>query len=408
MMNFNIKSIFYAALIIFSLNSCNQEKTDKNGQKSAENAKNNLENQEEKAGLEGQKLHLSQQKFEAMGLKVDSLPKKNLSGFVEANGQLEVPPQNEAAITAIIGANVTDIKVIEGDKVKKGTVLAYLSHPDLIKLQTDYSNAYHKMGYLEKEYKRQKRLYEAEVASGREFQQTEADYRSAKGMVSGIESQLRLFGVNLNRIRDGHIYNQVPVVSPIEGFVEKVNVKLGQFVPQQKELFEIINTHHVHADLMVFEKDVSKIKVGQTVEFQIESLPGSNLKATIFSIGKTFEKNPKAVHVHADIENKQNNLFPGMYLNGKILTSENEVTALPEEAIITDNGEKYIFTAQKITENEEEKWEIRPLLIRTGQENDGWVEIKLLQALNKGGKVVWNEAYYLISELKKGETGHSH
>ena len=32
------------------------------------------------------------------------------------NGTLEVPPQNEAAITSVIGANVTSIKVIEGDK----------------------------------------------------------------------------------------------------------------------------------------------------------------------------------------------------------------------------------------------------------------------------------------------------
>lgn len=79
-----------------------------------------------------------------MGLKVVSLPVKSLSGYIMANGELEVPPQNEAAITAIIGANITRIEVIEGDKVSKGQILGYLSHQDLIKLQTDYSNAFHK------------------------------------------------------------------------------------------------------------------------------------------------------------------------------------------------------------------------------------------------------------------------
>ena len=49
-------------------------------------------------------------------------------------GNLEVPPQNEATVTAIVGSNVTLIKVIEGDKVSKGQVLAYLSHPNLIKI----------------------------------------------------------------------------------------------------------------------------------------------------------------------------------------------------------------------------------------------------------------------------------
>lgn len=247
------------------------------------------------------------------------------------------------------------------------------------------------------------------------FQQTESEYRSTKAQVKGIEAQLQMFGVNLNRIRNGNIYEQVPLVSPIKGYVEKVNVKLGQFVPQEKELFEIINTEHVHADLMVFEKDVAKVRVGQTVEFSIESMPDTRFMAKIFSVGKTFEQDPKAVHVHADIEDKvlhavenKNRLVPGMYLNGKILTSENKVTALPEEAIITEKGAKYMFAAKTITEAGEEKWEHRPVKIMTGEEDDGWIEVKLLQALNNDEKLVLNNTYYLISEMKKGETGHSH
>lgn len=409
-MNSKIKPILYIALIVFSLSACKQEKSgnEQGDHNETASAENSGENQEKTAGLEGKKLHLPQQKFEAMGLKVDSLPTKSLTGLVQANGQLEVPPQNEAAITAIIGANVTSIKVIEGDKVSKGSVLAYLSHPDLIKLQTDYSNAYNRMNFLQKEYNRQKRLYEAEVASGRKFQETESEYNSMKGMVNGLESQLRLLRLNLDRLRNGNVYSQVPVVSPINGYVEKVNIKIGQFVQQQTEMFEIVNTDHIHADLMIFEKDVSKVKEGQTVEFNIESLPDSDLSAKIYSVGKTFEQNPKAVHVHAEIENKQGNLFPGMYLTGKIATSENKVTALPEEAIITEDGEPYIFTAKKVTEGGEEEWELSPLKVVTGQEDDGWVEIKLLQPLQSGEKVVWNKAYYLISEMKKGETEHGH
>ncbi len=407
-MNFNIKSIFYTALIVFSLSACKQEKAGENDQNETKIAINSGKHQEESAGLEGKKLHLPQQKFNVMGLKVDSLPTKNLTGIVEANGQLEVPPQNEAAVTAIIGANVTSIKVIEGDKVSIGSILGYLSHPDLIRLQTDYSNAYNRMNYLEKEYSRQKRLYEAEVASGRKFQETQSEYNTMKGMVNGLESQLQLLRLNLDRIKNGNVYNQVPVVSPIKGYVEEVNIKIGQFVQPQTEMFEIVNTEHVHADLMVFEKDVSKVKEGQTVQLNIESLPDLNLSAKIYSVGKTFEENPKAVHVHAEIQNKQGNLIPGMYLTGKIATSENKVTALPEEAIITENGEKYIFTAKKVKEGGEEKWELRPLKVVTGQEADGWVAIKLLQPLQSGEKVVWNKAYYLISEMKKGETEHGH
>lgn len=404
-----IKTILYPALLLGVLISCKQEElsTEKESQNQTETVENNGGN-EENQGLENQKLHVSQQKLETLELKIDSLPMKSLAGIVKANGQLEVPPQNEAAITAIIGANVTSIKVIEGDKVKKGSVLGYLSHPDLIKLQIDYSSAYNQMNFLEKEYNRQQRLYEAEVASGRKFQETESQYNSSKGLVKGLESQLRLLHLNLDRIKNGNVYNQVPIVSPIDGYVESVNIKIGQFVQQHIEMFEIINTEHVHADLMVFEKDVSKVKEGQRVQFEIESMPDSHLTATIYSVGKTFEEGPKAVHVHAEIENKQGDLIPGMYLSAKIVTSENSVPALPEEALITENGQSYIFTAKKVTENSKEKWEISPLKVVAGQKYDGWVEIKLLQPLEKETKFVWNKAYYLIAELKKGENEHSH
>ncbi|UJH91904.1 hypothetical protein LZ575_04455 [Antarcticibacterium sp. 1MA-6-2] len=44
----------------------------------------------------------------------------------------------------------------------------------------------------------------------------------------------------------------------------------------------------------------------------------------------------------------------------------------------------------------------------TGEENEGWVEIKLLEPLPEGAKVAWNNAYYLIAEMKKSQTSHGH
>ena len=62
---------------------------------------------------------ISTLQFESLDMKVGKLPLRNITTYVEANGQLEVPPQNEASVTAIIGANVKSIEVIEGDKVKE-------------------------------------------------------------------------------------------------------------------------------------------------------------------------------------------------------------------------------------------------------------------------------------------------
>lgn len=354
-----------------------------------------------------EKVRLTAQQCKSLGMKTDTLPKRNFTTYVEANGQLEVPPQNKAAVTAIIGANITRIEVIEGDRVEKGEILAYLSHPDLVQLQTNYANSWSRLQYLKKEYKRQQELYQEKVNAGKAFQQTEADYQSSKNTVQGYEAQLSLMNLNIHQIRQGHIYQQIPVLSPIEGYIQKVKVKTGQYATPQKTLFEIVNLHHIHADLMVFEKDIHKVKEGQKVRFTTSSLP-NEMNAFIYAVGKSFEKEPKAIHTHAEIENKEGLLIPGMYIRGRILTDDKESFALPESGVVREGDQQYIFTATKERHDNKDVWAFQPMEVKTGITYDDWVEIKLLHQPEKGTSFAWNNAYYIMAEMKKGEGGHSH
>lgn len=390
-------TLFIALLLLFT--ACKVDEVD------SLNAENTALVQDAEEGEENA-AHLSELKFNSLGIKVDTLTRRALSGLIKANGTLEVPPQHEATVTAILGANITSIEVIEGDEVAKNQVLAYLSHPNLANLQTQYVRTYEQMLYLEKEYARQKRLYEGEVGSGKDFQETEANYKATVAEAKGYEAQLKQLNLSVNRIRSGNIYEQVPVVSPIQGFIEGIEIQIGQFVDPQTELFMIVNNEHIHADLMVFEKDIYKVKKGQKVSFTVQSVPNGRLTGRIFSVGKQFEQNPKAVHVHAEIDQKENFLIPGMYINGSIYTSETEVLALPETAIIEDEGLTYMFSAEEHQENGETEWEFTPIEIKTGIIDEGWVEVKLLEPLPAGTKVALNSAYSLIAEMKKGETGH--
>lgn len=351
-------------------------------------------------------VHLSELKFNSLGMKLDPLSLRFLSESVEANGQLEVPPQHEASVTAVLGGNIGSIEVIEGDQVSKNQTLAFLSHPNLTKVQTEYVRLYQRMLFLDQEFQRQTRLYDEEVGSGQTYQQTKAEYESVKAEVKGYEAQLNQLNLNVEQIQDGDIYSSVPVVSPIDGYIEKVQIQIGQYVDPQTIMFEIVDNEHVHADLMVFEKDVHKVKKGQTISFTVQSVPDQVLTAIIYSVGKQFEQNPRAVHVHAEIDQEESFLIPGMYINGTIHTSEDKVYALPESAIVEDGGKTYLFTAEKHEENGDTEWSFTPIEIMTGIEEDGWVEVKLLEPLPEGARVASNNAYYLISEMKKNQTSH--
>ncbi|SIS94239.1 membrane fusion protein, cobalt-zinc-cadmium efflux system [Zobellia uliginosa] len=388
-----------AALLLFVLlfSSCVENKVnDANG--------GNHAHKEAEGHNEGEGVMLSQQQFDALQMKVDTLQLRNMSGYVEVNGQLEVPPQNEASITSVIGANVVSIEVIEGDKVKKGQTVAYLSHPNIIQKQTDYLDAYSNREFLKKEYERQQKLYDAGVGSGSNFQKAEAEYRASRAKVNGLAAQLLQLNINAEGIKNGTFYQRVALRSPIEGSVQKVRIKTGQYVAPKTNLFEVVDTHHVHADLMVFEKDVYKIKEGQMVKFSVQSLKNKELTAEIYSIGKTFEQNPKALHVHAEIENKEGNLIPGMYIKGRIQVENNKVKALPVSAIAKEGAKSFVFAVG----NEGDAYRFVPHEVTLGAKDGDWAAVHFLRPLEADVPFAFNNAYYLMAEMKKGEAEHSH
>lgn len=349
-------------------------------------------------------VHLTQKQMEVLEMKVDKISERNMGSYVQVNGQLELPPQHEAEITAIIGSNVQDIKVIEGQKVKKGQVLAYLAHPDLIQLQSDYITTWNEFQYLKSEYERQEKLYKEKVGSGKEFQKIKSEYMSKEGMVKGMEAKLSMLGISKQSLRENKITRNIAVRSPINGFVRLVHVKLGQFVNPATPMFEIINVEHVHAALMVFERDVYKVKEGQKVHFTVESLPGKELTAEIYAVGRNFETELKAVHLHADLDNKEGVLIPGMYVQGRIYVEDAKVFSLPEDAVVREGDQYFVFTVHK----HGEEWEFRQVEVGIGVKDNGWVEIKPMKSFEAGTQFALNNAYKLLAEMQKSEAEHSH
>lgn len=391
------------------------------------------EHGEQEEGHNENVVRISEAQDEVLQLKFEHLQKMNLSEFVKTSGKLQVPPQNQASISSPIGANVASINVIEGDVVRKGQVLATLTHPDLIQMQVDYQESVNQLEYLKKDYERQEMLLKNNVASGKQFQQIKAEYLSLKSKNKGLEAKLQLLNINPLSVKAGNINNSVPVLATIGGAISKVEVNLGKYIEPQTELFEVLNTDELHADLKVFESDITKVKKGQNVLFQINNATGNAYSANITTIGKSFEENPRAVVVHSTVSAKNTGLLPGIFITGKIMTGENEVTAVPEAAVVSEGDKSFIFVVSHEDDEEEHghddgddhkeekehdhgdedhdggaKISLEMVEIITGVKDRGFIEIKPLQKLDDDTLVAQNAAYYLLAEMKKGEAEHSH
>ncbi len=381
--------------------------------------------------------------MDAIGLKLVHIEKRNMKIGIQVTGKLELAPQDRADISPILGGIVKEINVIEGDKVKRGQVLASLEHPDFIQLQQDYINSVNTLEYLKKEYERQKRLYEEKVGSGKEFQKINAEYRNMKSVVKGLAIKLNMLGLNVSAIANGKIYSVVTIVSPMNGTISLVETNVGAYVEPLTKLFEVVNNDKLHADFRVYEKDINKVSVGQKVYFTTTSHNKNEFEGEIYAISPVFENEPKALHIHSEISSDKKGLIPGMYIQGRIIAENKLTMVLPEHAIVSEQGKTYIFVKTEGEEHNHEHQEevkaeenhghdhdhdsytdeveedhsdehgngdytFKMVEVMTGATSGGFVEIKLLESLAENSEIAGNGAYYLLAEMGKGETEHTH
>ncbi len=393
----------------------------------------NVESEEHNHTPEGT-VALNENQIKALDLKLGKMQKRNLTTVIKANGKLEVSPENTADVTVFIGGNVKRIKVFHGDKVRKGQVLAILEHPDYVSLQEEYAKTIHELEFLKLDYERQKELVENNVGAGRNLQKVKSDYQIAKAKLQGLKSRLQLLNISTEDVKNGIIRNSIAIISPIKGYVNDVNVKIGTYVDAKDKLFEITDNSSIHADFMIFEKDVQYIKEGQKIHFSVANRPEEEFLATIFAIGKEFEPSNRAVHIHAKLDKKPTGLIPGMYISGHIHTDKILTNTLPNDAIVTEGTKSYVFVLQENYNHEEEHLDegnhenhdedhpsdsyedydekgvkmFKMVEIIKGQQDEGYTEVKMIKALPEDTQFVLNAAYYLIADMKKEETEHEH
>ncbi|WP_442590034.1 efflux RND transporter periplasmic adaptor subunit [Pedobacter sp. AW31-3R] len=347
-----------------------------------------------------QELSLSPQQMQSVGITIGKIERKNLNSIVKANGQLAVPPQNKADVSVLSGGMIRDIRVLEGQRVSHGQVLATVENQELIKIQQDYLGAKNNFSYVQAEYKRQQQLAAAGAGTGKFFQAAEASYHAELSKINAYESQLRQLGIAPAKIAKGHIVSRFPLISPISGTVGQISANIGAFVQPGTSIMEVVDNSKIHCDLIVFEKDLMKVKLGQQVDFQLTNQENEQIKGKINGINKSFENESKGVIVHAVIENPARlNLIPGMYVTALIGVGAQLSDAVPVDAVVRSEGKEYIFVVDK---KAGDKVYFRMAEVKTGVAELGYIQIMPMQKLDAGVEIAKNGAFYLQSKSTGG------
>lgn len=388
-----MKAILKSLLTIYALlgiASCKQENTD---------SKTEMKTETQNSGV----VELKPDQIKAIGLEVESAQQRNLKTTLKVNGKLMLPPQNKAQVSVFIGGIVKDILVQEGALVNKGQALAIIENTDFLQLQQDYLENKAQLNYASKEYDRQKELQKDNINSAKSLQQAEADFFTKQAKDKAMEEKLKLFGLNPDKLTPLEIKSTFSVIAPISGNIRRISVNIGKYAEPNKELFDIVDNRFLHIDLTVYEQDIHKLKEGQKLTFTDANDPTHVHTAIIYSINKAFEDNQQAVIAHAKIEDITETLLSGMFIEARIQIDNYSALTLPTDAIVSNGNEHYIFVQSSGSGNINT---YKMVSVRIGASDMGFTEIATVGDISSEKKVVVKGAYYLLSELTKGEGEH--
>ncbi len=329
--------------------------------------------------------------IQSAGIQVGKLEKKDISTILKVNGTVDVPPQSLVSVSMPLGGYLKSTHLLPGMYVKKGEVIATMEDQQYIQLQQDYLVTKSNLEYAASEYNRQKELYETKSSSEKVFQQARMEYDNQKIALRALAEKMELIHLNPDKLTESNISNTVQIYAPISGFVSAVKMNIGRYVTGTDVLFELINPSDIHLNLRVFEKDIEKLSIGQSVMAYTLHQPDKKYPCEIMLISQALSDD-RTAEVHCHFEKYDKILLPGMYLNAEIAVKNHNAWVVPEDAVVIFEGKSFLFVA--VSKNE-----YKMTLIETGVMEAGSIEIKNAETLSDV-EIVTAGAYTILMEMK--------
>ena len=242
----------------------------------------------------------------------------NVANSPTFNGVIMVSPQQNATVSLTMGGKVHSLKVMPGQAVARGQVIASIDNPEYIDLQQTYLDASAQTEYLEKEYKRQSDLSANDASSQKKMQQSKAEYLSMHSRLSAAASRLKTLGVNPASVKLNGIQPYLLVKAPINGFVTNLNVNLGKYLDAGEPICDVINKSQPLIQLTVYERELNLMRVGRPVEFRVNGMGKKTFNAQIVSIDQSVDAKDYSIKVYAKVMASNSEFRPGMYIRAKL------------------------------------------------------------------------------------------
>ncbi|MBE9468742.1 MAG: efflux RND transporter periplasmic adaptor subunit [Bacteroidetes bacterium] len=318
-------------------------------------------------------IEISKAQFESEKMVIGEPILNPFTDEVNFTGSIIPSIDGQAQISLPLPGIIDKIHCKPGQIISKGSIMFEVSGNGFIDQQKDFAESSAIVSRLKSDYLRAKELYEANIASPKDFTYAESNYYAENAKHKALKIKLESMGLDVSKIEKGVFYSSYTIKSSINGFVSSINATIGQYVEPQQKIAEIIDDKSFQLRLSVFEKNIIKIKTGQTVAFYLNGNKSVKHKATINGVGKTIIPDSKSIECFAVIDNpKSINMVGNQFVEGSVYTAVDSVLSVPETAIIYSDNNSYILIYEKEVNS---KYYFKKIKVKTGRKVNNYIEL---------------------------------
>ncbi len=258
---------------------------------------------------------------------VSPLARQDFSRYVEIQGQVEA--DDRVTATPEVAGRLLSVTVDEGDRVRKGQLLATL---DLEQINKQMAEIETSLDLARNVYERQSRLWEQNIGS-------EIQYLEAKNNVERLEKSMETLEFQLTKSK---------VYAPISGVVDAVNLKGGELASPGAPIVTILNTGRLQVAADLPENYLQNISLGDQVKIEY---PALNLEQTgrVSLIGSTIDQSNRTFKVEVNVPNTGGLLKPNLLAIMLVKDYEEEdVIVVPLNLVQQEvGGKKFVMVNEQ-------------------------------------------------------------
>jgi membrane fusion protein (multidrug efflux system) len=265
-----------------------------------------------------------------------------------------------------VGGRVKQIFFNDGQRVRQGQVMVQFDD-QLQRAQVAQAKA--ELSIAEANHKRNQELVAQNFISQRAIDESGAALDVSRAKLSLAEATLQ----------------RLKVLAPFDGIAGLKQINVGDYLKDGADMVNVEDIDAVLLDFRLPERFQARVRAGQKAQLTVDALPGRPFTAIVQAVDPLIEANGRSVGVRGCIDNRQQQLRPGMFarVNAVFGTRENALV-IPEEAIIPQGGRTFVV---KVVAGDKPDVRVSErVAVKVGLRQPGKVEI--LEGLSAGDTVV--------------------